>query len=93
MWDDYGNGWGIHGWMWGSWMAVVLVIVLLVALAGAVVVALLQGGTRSPESGRDIEDPEALQILRRRFAAGEIDENEFRSREKTLAQSLRDLRL
>ena len=58
------HGWG---WMWSWWV--------LLAIGSAVVVWLIVRANRPPP---DLEDAEEL--LRRRFAAGEIDEAEFEGR-------------
>ncbi len=67
----YGYGMGGMGWgMWFFWLIIivgaVIVIALLVRSAGN------RGGAVAPET------PE--QILKRRFAAGEIGEEEYRKR-------------
>ncbi len=70
------DGWDMTGWGWMSLM--VIIPVLIVALLALVV---LRGpGSRA---GRSEEDP-ALAALRRRFAAGEIDEDEFNRRRAAL---------
>jgi putative membrane protein len=72
------DGWTMTGWGWG-WMtlwtviAAVLVALLLAALIRAAM----------PPNARGFEDS-ALQVLRRRFAAGEIDETEFQQRRARL---------
>ena len=72
------DGWNMNGWGWG-WMSVgtIVVVVVIALLARAVM-----GGSGS-RSVRAEEDP-ALEALRRRFAAGEIDEEEFNRRRAAL---------
>ena len=83
MWGNmmgWGGGWGSGGgWMFGLvhllwWM---LIVVGLVVLARW----LLDTGRRRRGSGRD----RALDILRERFARGEIDKTEFEARKQDLA--------
>jgi putative membrane protein len=76
--DAMMDGWTMTGWGWG-WMSVwsllgIVVIALLVA-------ALLRSAT--PPADRRAQDS-ALAVLRRRFAAGEIDEAEFQQRRAKL---------
>lgn len=59
------------GWMWIFW---ILVIVALAMLA----VALLRGFSRSDGGGRRRESPE--EILKRRYASGEIEREEYQRR-------------
>jgi putative membrane protein len=75
------SGWGWGGMMVGGgllmvafWVGVIVVIVLLVrGLAGS--------GTAR---GGDPSRPTALEILKERFARGEIDKAEYEDRRKTL---------
>jgi putative membrane protein len=59
---------------WG-WLAMTLTMIVIWGLVIWVVMGLVGTGRRS---GRDISDPEV--VLARRFAAGEIDEDEYRRR-------------
>jgi len=70
MWNwmsGYGtHAYGMHGWWMWLWAFLLLgVVVWFVSRS-------LQGPRRAEESGED--------VLRRRYAAGEIDEAEFRRR-------------
>ena len=71
------DGWDMHAWGWawmGLWMGLgVAVVVLLVVLIARV----------SASSGRQSED-DAMARLRRRFASGEIDLDEYRRRRAEL---------
>jgi putative membrane protein len=81
--------WGGGGWGVGFWMMVLFSIVFLVAVIVGIVFlvrALSAGGTGSGgerASQPQRETPEEL--VRRRYAAGEIDREEYE-------QKLRDLR-
>jgi putative membrane protein len=74
--------WGMQAWSWWGWLAMSLGMVAFWGLIIWAVVALfrgLGGSWRQPE-GRP--DPE--RILAERFAAGEIDEDEYQQRLTTL---------
>ena len=68
----YGYGWG-GGFFWLLWLAV------LAALAFLVIYAARRGSSPPKES--------AEQILRERFARGEISKEEYEDRLKTLRKS------
>jgi putative membrane protein len=82
--DAYGAGWTL-----------MVVVVVMLAIGIAVLIALLLRPT--PEAHRattaalpaHTPEPEAEQILRRRFASGEMDEDEFRRRRAALAENSR----
>lgn len=61
------------GFMWVFWL-------LLIVLAAVIVKALIGGPSRSGPSGK--ETP--IEILERRYASGEIDEQEFERRRQEL---------
>lgn len=87
-WDDDGDRWRIHDGMAGSgagWVIMILLFVLLIGIAVALTVVLLRGTSR-PAPGQPSLDSDADRILRRRFAAGEIDEDEFRKRMAALSE-------
>jgi len=70
---DWHNGWG---WMWMGLMMILFWGGLIV-----VVVLLLRGGGfggRKGETGTTASGPDASEILRARFARGEITEDEYR---------------
>ena len=76
--DAMMDGWDMSGWGWawmGLWMslgiAVVALLVVLVVRA-------------TPPNDRQSGADDALATLRRRFAAGEIDEDEYRRRRTEL---------
>ena len=84
MWDDYN---GMHDGYAGGWLVLVLVFVLLVALAATLVLVLLRGSGHGEAGGPTRSgESEAERILRRRFATGEIDEDEFRRRLDALSE-------
>ena len=75
------NGWDMSGWGW-AWMSLTMIV-------GAVLIALLavilfRGSGSQPRSQQG-DDP--MEILGRRLARGEIDEEEYRRRRNALGSS------
>ena len=71
---------------WGPWgFAMSIGSLLFLALIVIGIVMLVRGPSSGPEPRR--EGPSAGQILDERFARGEIDEEEYQSRKRALAQS------
>lgn len=72
------DGWSMTGWGWG-WMSLWTVVAI-------VVIALLVNAARhSSTPSRFSATPDsALEELRRRYAAGEIDDTEFQKRRAAL---------
>ncbi|HVD02139.1 MAG TPA: SHOCT domain-containing protein [Candidatus Dormibacteraeota bacterium] len=73
----YGFGGGSFGWIWmiGGLLMMIGVVVLIVWAISAV-----NGGGAS----RDPERPRPLDILRERYARGEMTQQEFEQAKKTL---------
>ena len=74
--------WNDGSWGWGAWMFMVLCIVAaigLIAWFGAL--ALKSASSPSADSRAQ---PDAESVLAERFARGEIDEAEFRTRRSVL---------
>lgn len=74
--------WGYGGWGWGGWLVMGLVMVLF---WGAVIfggLALWRSAGRSGQQQPGHPSPE--QLLDERFARGEIDDEEYRSRRELL---------
>ncbi len=79
-------GWGHPmGWMWGAWGIgmglMMLVFWALVIIAIVVAVRWIAGQSRPAPPHRDT----ALDILRERYARGEISREEFEQRKRDLA--------
>jgi len=71
---------------WGPWgLAMSIGSLLFLALIVIGIVMLARGPSADAESGR--EGPSAGRILDERFARGEIDEEEYQSRKRALADS------
>lgn len=84
---EWGWGRGMHpmGWMWGAWGISMMLGMLLfwgLVIAGIVLMVrwLVRQGGDGGERGRD----RALEILRERYARGEINKEEFESRRRDL---------
>lgn len=77
------HGWGLWGMGWWMWLFWIIVI-------GAViwgVLAALKGGEPRGGIGRETTDSaDPLEILKQRYARGEIDRDEFEERKKTLEE-------
>jgi putative membrane protein len=71
------NGWDMSGWGW-AWMS--LWMVLGIAVIGLIVVLVIRQSP--PPRSPDEDDPR--RILQRRFATGEIDQEEYRRRRAEL---------
>lgn len=78
--------WMHGGWGWG-WMALMMVVMLV--FWGAVIVGivwLVRGvGGGSWGRGRSVRKETPVEILDRRFAEGEISEEDYRARREVLA--------
>ena len=77
-------GWGMHP-MWGVWGAwgIAMMLMMLVVWA-AVIVGLVAGIRWLMRQGRPDVTDSALEILRQRYARGEIDREEFEARRRDL---------
>lgn len=87
-WGGYGMGPGMmggYGWGYGHWFWGLLMIVFWVAVIVGIVFLIrwLAISAKGQERGAPRED-EALEILKRRFASGEISKEEFEERRKVL---------
>ena len=74
------DGWNMTGWGW-TWMGLFPVLLII---AVALVMRLFMRGSGSQQIG---EEDSAREVLRRRFAAGEIDEDEFNRRLASLERT------
>jgi putative membrane protein len=75
-------GWGNHGYGMG-WFGGIFVILFWAVILGCIILAIryLVTGKKGP-SERSARDP--LEILKERYASGEIDTEEFEERKKVL---------
>jgi putative membrane protein len=77
MWEWYGTGMMGGGFMWLFWILIIFVIVLLIRAA--------RGNSSSNEQRANQQRETPLEILEKRYARGEIDEEEFQRRKKELS--------
>jgi putative membrane protein len=79
----YEWGWGMHPMMWGAWgFGMMLMMILFWAL---VIAAVVLGIRWLIGQGKESRSDPALEILRQRYARGEIDKEEFDARRKDLS--------
>ncbi|QGY45805.1 SHOCT domain-containing protein [Maribellus comscasis] len=71
------NGFGGHGWGMGWWWIIGLIIII--AIVWMVVKGMNQNNSPGQSPGKS-----ALDILKERYAKGEIDKQEFEERKKDL---------
>jgi putative membrane protein len=77
-------GWGMHP-MWGLWGAWGLGMMLLMLLFWGLAIAVLVLGIRwLLRQGAEPRQDSALEILRQRYARGEIGKEEFESKRRDL---------
>jgi putative membrane protein len=77
----WGDGWGGAAWGWFAlmhllWWALVIIGIIALVRWGT------SGGARH---GRQVHENRALEILRERYARGEIDKEEFEERKRILS--------
>ena len=79
---DMGRGYGEHMMGWGGWLAGPVMMLGGLAILIAIVVLIVRLATRRGEAARPKDD--AVQILRQRFANGEINEAQFTQMKRNL---------
>lgn len=80
----YGWAWGMgmHP-MWGAW-GIAMMLMMLV-FWGVVIAGLVLGIRWLASQGRESRGDAAMEILRQRYARGEINKEEFESRKRDLS--------
>ena len=77
--------WGMHP-MWGMWGAWgVGMMLMMLVFWGLIIVGLVLGIRWLVSQGRQSRGDTALDILRQRYARGEIDKEEFETRKRELS--------
>jgi putative membrane protein len=82
----YEWGWGMHP-MWGVWGAWgVAMMAMMLLFWGVVIVGIVLGIRWLMGQGRQSQQDAAMDILRQRYARGEITKEEFDSRKRDLGE-------
>lgn len=88
--QPYGNGWPMMPGMGGGmWLMPIFGIIFLVLVILAIMALwrFIRGGAAGPQNaGHGAQADRSLEILRERFARGEIDEEEFEARKRALGR-------
>ena len=81
MWPWFNGG---YGGFWGMWfMPIIMIVVFGLIIRG--IFALVRGTTRGGCCGSsELPSDSALEILKKRYARGEIDKEEFEERKRNL---------
>ena len=77
-WGEYHPMWGVWG-MWGFIMPVVMLIFWVLVIVGIIL-----GIRWLVTNGKKQQPDSALEILRQRYARGEIDKEEFETKKRDL---------
>lgn len=79
----YGWGWEMHPMMWGAWgFGMMLMMIVFWAL---VITAVVLGIRWLLGQGKESRSDSALEILRQRYARGEINKEEFEMKKRDLS--------
>ena len=86
--ERYGYGPGMMGWGggYGMFFGPLFMILTLIVVIAAIVLLIQWLGGGSWQGAQKPTGPAPLDILKARFARGEIDQKEFESRRKVLAE-------
>jgi len=77
MWEWYGTGMMGGGFMWMFWLFIIFAIIFLIKASSD------KSSSNERRANQQRETP--LEILEKRYARGEIDEEEFQRRKKELS--------
>ena len=82
----YGWGWGMHP-MWGVWGAWgIAMMVMMLLFWGVVIVGIVLGIRWLVDQGREPQRDTAMDILRQRYARGDVTKEEFEAKKRDLGQ-------
>ena len=81
--QPYDWGWGGHPMMWGAWGFGMMIMMIL--FWGLIIVAVVLGIRWMIGQGKESRSDAALEILRQRYARGEINKEEFESKRRDLS--------
>jgi len=77
------GGYGGYGMGYGP-IGLLLVIIVIAAVVIGIIALIRSAGTGTRQHGSASQEDDATEILRKRFAKGEIDKEEFEERKKAL---------
>jgi len=78
----YEWGWGMHPMMWGAWGFGMMLMMIL--FWGLVIVGIVMGIRWLMREGQERRGDSAMEILRQRYARGEINKEEFEAKKRDL---------
>lgn len=78
----YDWGWGMHPMWWGAWGFGMMLMMLLFWVL--VIVGVVVGIRWLVGQGKELRSDSALEVLRQRYARGEINKEEFEAKKKDL---------
>ena len=82
---DWGmHGPGMMGWGWWGMGWIFMIIFWGLIIAGLIFLVRWLAGLSRQRTSHDIAQDSALEILKRRYAKGEIDKNEYEEKKKDL---------
>lgn len=79
----YDWGWGMHPMMWGAWGFGMMLMMIL--FWGLVIVGIVMGIRWLMREGQERRSDSALEILRQRYARGDINKEEFETKKRDLS--------
>src|ERR1700675_242268 len=81
----HGWGWSMHpmSGLWGIWGIAMMLMIFV--FWGVVIVGIVPGMRLLARQGRESKSDPALEILRQRYARGEINKEEFEARKRDLS--------
>ena len=77
--------WPWFHWGFGGWWFMFIVMIALCGLIIWGIIALVRATTHRSNTGSDIRNPDAMEILKIRYARGEITREEFEERKKVIS--------
>jgi putative membrane protein len=80
---SYEWAWGMHPMMWGAWGIGMMLMMLLFWIL--VIVGIVLAVRWLVTEGKERRSDSALEILRQRYARGEINKEEFESKKRDLS--------
>lgn len=89
-WYNNGMGWNNDAMGWGGWIAMTLLMVTFWGLVIFAVVGIFRSTTKTTRPTAPAAHGDLINILDERFARGEIDAEEYHSRQAILRDTAHD---